>query len=429
MKAMNIATRRDFLNRGLGIVGIGAALPNFMLNSSLAATAASDDRIVVSLLLTGGPDGLSVVPPFTNDDYYKNRKVLAVQPKDVLKLNDQFGLHPALAGCKSLYDQGQMAVVLGTGYPNFNLSHFSGRNIWEAGNDGVGDIPKSSATGWLGRYVDHACKGNPDPTLNVAVGAGNLPLIIKGRDHLGIGFTSPDSFKFLGDKTEKGRSVYGKLNQLSGEMKEMKEAQAPLTADDLQFITRTAVNANDASAKLGDLAGKYQTPVAYPDTDFGVSVKAIAGFINGGLPTRAYYAAQGIAVFGGYDTHADQPRRLAQLLEELNQTMTAFYKDLARCGNAKRVLTFTYSEFGRRVKENQSGGTDHGLAQPMFLFGPGVKPGIHGTQPSLTDLDERGNLKMTTDFRGVYAAILEKWLRVPSESVLGKKVPLMDCLA
>lgn len=424
---MNIATRRDFLNRGMGIVGIGLTLPNFMLRSALAGPkATSDDPVVVSILLTGGPDGLSVVPPYTNDDYYKNRKVLAIQPKDVLKLNDHFGLHPKLTGFKSLYDEGRMAVYLGAGYPNFNLSHFSGRNIWEAGAEGVGDIPKSGATGWLGRFVDHACAGNSDPTLNVAVGAGNLPLVIRGKDHLGIGFTSPDSFKFLGDRSEKGREVYGRLNQLPAEMKEMKEN---LSADDLQFLTRTAVNANDASSKLGELAEKYQTPVAYPDTDFGVSVKTIAGFINGGLSARAYYAAQGIAVFGGYDTHADQSRRLSQLLDELSQTMTAFYKDLDRCGNGKRVLTFTYSEFGRRVSENFSGGTDHGLAQPMFLFGSGVKPGVHGTMPSLTDLDERGNLKMTTDFRSVYASILEKWLKVPAAKVLGRDFSQADCFA
>lgn len=424
---MNIATRRDFLNRGMGIVGIGLTLPNYMLRSALAGPkATSDDPVVVSILLTGGPDGLSVVPPYTNDDYYKNRKVLAIQPQDVLKLNDHFGLHPKLTGFKSLYDEGRMAVYLGTGYPNFNLSHFSGRNIWEAGAEGVGDIPKSGATGWLGRFVDHACAGNSDPTLNVAVGAGNLPLVIRGKDHLGIGFTSPDSFKFLGDRSEKGREVYGRLNQLPAEMKEMKEN---LSADDLQFLTRTAVNANDASFKLGELAEKYQTPVAYPDTDFGVSVKTIAGFINGGLSARAYYAAQGIAVFGGYDTHADQSRRLSQLLDELSQTMTAFYKDLDRCGNGKRVLTFTYSEFGRRVSENFSGGTDHGLAQPMFLFGSGVKLGVHGKMPSLTDLDERGNLKMTTDFRSVYASILEKWLKVPAAKVLGRDFSQADCFA
>ena len=130
MHPLNIATRRDFLTRGLGIVGVGLTLPNFMLRSALAGPAAADDRIVVSLLLTGGPDGLSVVPPYTDDTYYKHRKILAIQPKEAHKLNDQFGLHPALTGFKSFYDQGQMAVVLGTDYPHFNLSHFPGRNSW-----------------------------------------------------------------------------------------------------------------------------------------------------------------------------------------------------------------------------------------------------------------------------------------------------------
>lgn len=417
MKPMNIATRRDFLNRGLGIVGIGAALPNFMLRTSLAATAASDDRIVVSLLLTGGPDGLSVVPPYTNDDYYKNRKVLGIPPKDVLKLNDEMGLHPALKKFKAMYDQGTLGVVLGTGYPNFNLSHFTGREIWEAAKEGV-RAGKRGATGWLGRYVDHVCQ-DTEPTRNIAVGPGGLPLGITGKEHPGIGFVTPDSFRFTGERSEGGQKLYSKLNMMT---------KAP-AADDLQFITRTAVDANSASAKLGELAGKYETPVRYPDTQFGNSVKTIAAFINGGLGARAFYAAQGIAVFGGYDTHADQPRRLSQLLEELDNTVGAFYEDLARCGNAKRVLTYTYSEFGRRVAENYSGGTDHGQAQPMFLIGSGVKAGVHGKQPSLSDLDERGNLKMTTDFRNVYAAVLEKWLKVPTEAILGQKYPMLDCIA
>lgn len=158
-------------------------------------------------------------------------------------------------------------------------------------------------------------------------------------------------------------------------------------------------------------------------------MKTIAAFINGGLDARAFYAAQGIAVFGGYDTHADQPRRLGQLLDELDGTVGAFYEDLARCGNAERVLTYTYSEFGRRAAENYSGGTDHGQAQPMFLFGPGVKAGVHSEQPSLTDLDERGNLKMTVDFRNIYAAMLENWLKIPTETILGEKFPLLDCIA
>lgn len=418
MRKQHIATRREFLSRGLGLVGVGLTLPNFVLRSALAGPAAtSDERIVVSLLLTGGPDGLSVVPPYGNDEYYKLRKVLGITQKEVLKLNDEVGLHPKLTTFKKMFDEGSFATVLGTGYPNFNLSHFTGREIWEAAKEGV-QTGKRGATGWLGRFVDIACR-DTDPTRNVAVGPGRLPLMVTGKEHPGLGFVSPDSFRFNGDKTAEGQMAYTKLNEMTKAAPE----------DDLQFITRTAVDANSSSAKLGELAGKYRTPVQYPDTQFGNSVKTIAGFINGGLPARVYYAAQGIAVFGGYDTHADQPRRLPQLLEELNDTIAAFYADLGRCGNAKRVLTFTYSEFGRRAAENFSGGTDHGLAQPMFVFGGGVKGGVYGKQPSLTDLDERGNLKMEVDFRNVYAAILEKFLHAPSEAVLGQKYPLLDCIA
>jgi uncharacterized protein (DUF1501 family) len=425
MNRTNIATRREFLSRGLGIIGIGTTLPNFMLHSALASPskAASGERIVVSLLLTGGPDGLSLVPPYAHDAYYTHRKILGLPARDVLKLNDEVGLHPKLARFKQMFDQGSLAVVLGTGYPNFNLSHFSGRNIWEAAREGMPDIPKAGQTGWLGRFVDYACK-DPDPTLNVAVGPGSLPLIVTGKEHPGIGFASPESFRFVGERSPKGYELYHKLNEMTSAPQKGTPGH-----DDLQFITRTAVNANAASAKLGEIAGTYSTQITYPDTQFGNSLKTIAGFINGGLKARVYYAAQGIAVFGGYDTHADQLGRLDALLDELSESVAAFYNDLARCGNDKRVLTFTYSEFGRRVHENYSGGTDHGLAQPMFVMGPGVKPGVYGKQPSLTDLDDRGNLKMQVDFRGVYAAVLENWLRVPSEAVLAMNYPLVQCIA
>ncbi len=413
MTRINIATRREFLNRGLGVVGVGAVLPDFLIRSALAGPEASTDgRIVVSLLLTGGPDGLTVAPPYGHDEYYRYRKSVGIPAKDLIKLNEEIGLHPKLTGFKALLDQGSLAVVLGTGYPNFNLSHFVGRNIWESAKQG-----KAGGTGWLGRYLDHACK-DKDPSLNVAVGPGRHPLIITGKDHPGVGFASPDSFRFVGEPSARGHSLYLKLNEMTSASR----------GSDLQFITQTAVNANAASEKIRELAGRYQTPVAYPDTQFGNSVRIIAGLINGGLKGRAYYAAQGIAVFGGYDTHVDQVRRLDLLLDELSRTISAFYKDLARCRNADRVLTFTFSEFGRRVPENYSGGTDHGLAQPMFLFGPGVKPGVHGKQPSLADLDDRKNLRMQVDFRSVYAAILEKWLGTPSESVLGKKYSLVDCV-
>jgi len=249
------------------------------------------------------------VPPYANDEYYKLRKVLGIPAKDVLKLNDEVGLHPSLKNFKKMHDEGSLAVVLGTGYPGFNLSHFRGREVWEAGKKGV-QTGKPGATGWLGRFVDYSCKDS-SPTRNIAVGPGGLPLGLTGVQHPGIGFVNPDSFRFNGSRNEREKLLYSKLNRMQKGMK------ADPTMD-LQFVTQTAVNANPASGKLGELASEYKTKIEYPDTQFGNSVKTIAAFINGGLDARAFYAAQGIAVFGGYDTHADQPRRLSQLLVELD---------------------------------------------------------------------------------------------------------------
>ena len=420
MTIAHVATRRELLSRGLGVIGAGAVLPDFLVRSALAAEKdnSADQRVVVALLLTGGPDGLSLVPPHGHDAYFQHRKNLAIDPNAAIRLNDEVSLHSKLTGFKKLMDENAMAVVLGTGYPNFDLSHFVSRDYWEAA-DNRNVSGRAGAAGWLGRYLDHACPENPDPLLNVAVGPGRQPLVITGGNHPGIGFESPDSFRFRGARTAKGEELYRKLNQL--------DPSQP--ASDMQFVRQTAFHANAASERIRELAAGYRTPIEFPDTLFGNSVRMIAGLINRGLPARVYYAAQGIAVFGGYDTHAEQLRRLDTLLDELDHTVSAFYEDLRRCGNADRVLTLTYSEFGRRVQENYSGGTDHGLAQPMFLFGPGVKAGVHGKQPSLTDVDERGNLKMQVDFRGVYASILEKWLCAPSEPILGLKHPLVDCVA
>ena len=416
-------TRRDWLNRGLGIVGAGAALPSFLVRSALAGPQAEQgQKVVVSILLTGGPDGLSLAPPIGHKEYYEHRKTLAYKENVALRLNDEIGLHPKLTGFKQMADEGAMALVLGTGYPNFNLSHFTSRDIWEAA-DTKNRTGKKGATGWLGRYLDQACAEDKGKIMNVAVGPGRFPLVVTSKAFEGIGFESPESFRFDGLLSRRGRAKYLKMNQ-GVEIKQ----DAP-TAEDLQFITRTAVSANQASETVRLAVGEYQTPVEYPQTRFGSSVRAIAGLINSGLPSRVYYAAQGIAKFGGYDTHAEQIRRLDMLLDELSQTLHAFYKDLKRSGNDERVLTFTFSEFGRRVGENYSGGTDHGLAQPMFLLGPGVKGGVHGKQSSLTELDNRGNLKMEVDFRGVYRAILEKWLGVPAQPILGAEYPMIDCIA
>ncbi|MCC6420949.1 MAG: DUF1501 domain-containing protein [Gemmataceae bacterium] len=419
MSSIQIATRREFLTRGLGLVGVGAALPNFLINSALAAPPANTrDRIVVALAQIGGHDGLSDVPPYGHDEYYRYRRATRITREEVIRLNNEVGLHPNLRGFREMLDQRSFAVVLGTGYPQYNLSHFVARDYWEAGRSGQ-TTGRPGAVGWLGRYLDHAFRGVRDPKLGLAVGPGRLPLIVTGQEHPGVGFSSPESFRFNGERSERGLALYQRLNRTS---------PAP-SGDDLQFVTQTAVNANESSQVILDMVNNYQTDVTYPDTEFGAALRTIAGCIGQGLSTRAYYAAQGIAVFGGYDTHAEQRPRHDRLMTELCDSVCAFYRDLRRQGNADRVLTFTFSEFGRRVPENYSGGTDHGLGQPMFLFGPMVRPGVHGTQPSLSDLDENNNLKVTVDFRRVYAAILDRWLGTSHEQILGARYPLIDCIA
>lgn len=431
MSQIPIVTRRELLGRGLGLVGVGSALPNFLVRSALAGPEAeSNQRIVVSLLMTGGHDGLSGVPPYAHEDYYRYRKVTRIEEKDVIKLNDEVGLHPNLAGFRDLLDERAFAVVLGTGYPNPDLSHFVSRDIWEAGERGA-RTGRPGSLGWLGRYLDTTLPNEVDPALSIAIGRGRLPLVVSGSKHPGMGFSDAESLRYRGARSDRDRMAYERLQG----------SNTALPAEsDLQFVTRTAVGTNAASMRILDHLARYKTDVTYPDTEFGQSLRTIAALIGQGMTTRVYYAAQGIARFGGYDTHAEQKPRHGQLVDELCQSVGAFYKDLKRQGNADRVLTFTFSEFGRRVPENHSGGTDHGTAGPMFLFGPGVKPGVHGTQPSLKELENysdiagpdnfhgSGNLKMHVDFRSVYRAILERWLDTPSQSVLGAEYPLLDCI-
>jgi uncharacterized protein (DUF1501 family) len=278
MSQIPIYTRREMLTHGLGLVGVGATLPHFLVRSSLAASKEDrEGRIVVALLLEGGPDGLSLAIPYGYDEYFKLRPKLGYDKKEIITLNQEIGLHPRLTGFKALLDTGPMALMLGTAYPNYDLSHFVARDYWEAGNssDKTG---KAGCRGWLGRYLDHAFPDEMSPTLNVAVVPRRFPLILSGQKHPGIGLDTPDAFAYTGQRSEKGLELYRKLSQLP--------AARPL--EDLEFITRTAINANAASERIRDLGGRYRTPVQYPDTQFGRSVRTIAALINGGLDGRAY---------------------------------------------------------------------------------------------------------------------------------------------
>jgi uncharacterized protein (DUF1501 family) len=411
MTPSRIATRREFLTHGLGLVGVGASLPNFLVGAALAGepARAADGRILVVLLLSGGQDGPSCVVPYAHDGYAKVRKLTFIAPDQVLKLNDEVGFNPKLAGLKELYDQKRVAVIQGAGYPNPNYSHFESMDIWQAGDP----RGKKAGSGWLGRYCDGALPGRTDPALMLAIGGGVAPLAITGKEHPGLSFHRPESFKYTGHRNDPERSsAYARLNSAC-------EGNASL-----EFITKTAVGANQTSEKIRELAAAYKPASAFPTSHLGRSLGTVSALIAGNLGTRIYFVS-----LGGFDTHADQRGAHDNLMADLNASLMAFQADLAAQGNRDRVLVMTFSEFGRRPEENGSRGTDHGSAGPMLLIGPAVKAGVHGKHPSFEDLNPQKNFKHQVDFRSVYAAVLERWLGAPSRPVLGEGFPPLDCLA
>lgn len=425
-------TRREFLHTGLILASAAAAAPSFLQRSALAMPSPSrgslpgvpEERVLVVVQLSGGNDGLNTVVPFGMDPYYRARPGLAIPKGEALTLEkyapaaDGIGLHPAMDGLKELYDEGLAAVIQGVGYPNPDRSHFKSMDIWHtADTSATGD-------GWIGRYLDSECCGfgkgesgaaPPDQARGsipgVAIGR-TAPLAMQGRVAKPVSFESADLFRWIGkDVHEKLRDPYDKLNQREPGPASASPGGGSSNAD---FLLRTSLDAQVSSDMIRKAVS--QGPVGqFPQTELGRQLSMVASMIRAGLKTRVYYVS-----LGGFDTHAGQGAaqgRHAQLVGQFAQALRAFYRELKQQGNDGRVLTMTFSEFGRRVGQNASGGTDHGTAAPMFLAGPMVTPGLVGEHPSMTDLDE-GDLKYRIDFRSVYADILERWLRVESRPVL-----------
>lgn len=420
MSYIPIATRRSFLAGGLGVVGVGSVLPKYLIRTAAAGPVAEvGQRVLVVIQLGGGHDAMSALVPYGHEDYAKARNVTRIKDEEVIKLNNELGLHPLLAGLKQMYDEGAMAVLPGVGYPNPNLSHFHSTDIWHTGDE-RGRLCEfgKGPYGWIGKACDAAFAGNLDPNLSIAVGTGSTPIAIQGKDHLGLAFDVPDSFLYRGHRGDASRrDTYRALNEAAREK--------PQTLTELHFVANVAVAANTSSEQISKMAADYKPSVEYPSTTLARNLRTIAGLIAGGLSTRIYFTFHD----GGFDTHVKQRPHHDNLMRTLNDAVLAFHKDLAAHQLAQRVLAFTTSEFGRTVKENGGEGTDHGAAAAMFMFGP-VKAGIHGAHPSLKDVFGGGGdwLKPTTDFRSVYATAIEKWLGVPSEPVVGK-YPLIDCIA
>ena len=428
-------TRRKFLRTSMLGAAASWTLPVFLektfftldamaAESVTQAVTGKDGTILVVLQMAGGNDGLNMVVPFADDVYHRLRPRLGIPADKILKLDSYAGLNPKLAGLKSLFDEGHLSVIQGVGYPNPNRSHFRSTEIWQTASD----ADRNENEGWLGKYFDNCCAG-ADPTVGVAIG-DQMPQAFVARTPTGVTFSKPEQFRWVPSEKRSGpmsaeETFFRQLNGVND------EDAAPAANDGgsisaipgstkanqsaADFLQRTALDAQLSSDKILAIARKTKSNMPYPPGQLAASLSLIARMIAGGLPTRVYYASQ-----GGFDTHAGQLGTHDRLMTELNDALSAFVADLKQQGNFDRVLLMTFSEFGRRVAENANGGTDHGAAAPMFVLGGAVKAGLFGKYPSLTDLDH-GDLKFNTDFRSVYGTILDRWLKAPSELVLGRK--------
>ncbi len=389
-------SRREFLRKGLYGVGVGAGLPMIMNRTSAALAAQAlrgtsiesfPERILVVVELSGGNDGLNTVVPFGDDAYYEARPNLGIPQQNVIAVEDGLGFHPALIGFERLYKDGDMAVVHGCGYDNPSLSHFSSMGFWHTGVPNGGD-----PFGWLGRLADGVYDHDAQGNMIINIGTRQA-MAVQSRHHPPLVFSDPDSLR---------RDGTGDEQDAIAELSRAKGSDNPA----LQFLSATAENAVESGEVVRRAAAAYQTPIDYGIGGLSGPLRRTASLIAAELPTRLYYVSyQG----NSFDTHVHQADPHARLLAYTADAVHGFIADLKRIGRADDVAVMMFTEFGRRVEENASLGTDHGTATPMFVFGSGVKGGMYGQHPSLTDLDD-GNLKMTTDFRRVYATMVKEWL-------------------
>ena len=411
-------SRRLFIRQGVALASLATTTPLFIqqtakgvmlpMGSMLSSIPGMpQDRILVIVQMSGGNDGLNTVVPYGLDDYYRLRPTIGLAKPGTnadaaLQLSQArgIGLNPAFSGLQELMDSGVASIVQGVGYPNPNRSHFSSMDIWHTGNpDG------RRGNGWLGRYFDNACSGTPQPEIGISLGSES-PLAMQGDTVMPVNFESPELYRWMGEDLD--RQLAEPYRNV-GDQNSLNE-----TTDQLAFLKRTSMDAQLSSQKVRK-AVSQQPLVAYPGGNLSDQLRMIAAMIRSEMPTRVYYASM-----GGFDTHANQAGQHARLLRQAGDSLKSFYEDVKAQGNQSRVLTMVFSEFGRRVPQNASNGTDHGTAAPMYFIGDMVEPGVHGTHPSLTDLDN-GDLKFTTDFRSCYAEVLDNWMGADSKDVLGRK--------
>jgi len=405
-------SRRDFLNASTAIgLAIGAGLPASWLQQ-LAANTVGGERILIVLQLTGGNDGLNTVVPYRNEAYHKARPKLGLKADEIVTINDAIGLHPQLKPFEPFLSDGRMSVVHGVGYPSPNRSHFESMDIWHSCQDKI----VRNREGWLGRWISGAQTNVKSDSLGLHLGSEQQPLAFSARGVQVPSIASADQFRL---KVQPSENASGSEPAMVDSI----ESNPQNDSDDLlHFVQSTTQVALAASERLSKALSNSKDEGDFPKTDLGEKLKIISRLILAGLETRVYYVS-----LDGFDTHSQQPLAHAGLMRQWSEAVSALLKRLQEAGESERVLVMTFSEFGRRVAENASEGTDHGAAAPMFFCGPKLPKQFIGSIPSLTDLVD-GDLKFHTDFRSVYAAVIEQWFKTKSEPVLGSKYkPITLC--
>jgi uncharacterized protein (DUF1501 family) len=389
--------RRDFL-RKTALMSGAFMIPAFLKPlEALAQNNLTGYKNLVIIQLSGGNDGLNTIIPFGNDIYYQKRKTIAINQPDIIKLNDMQGLNPNLSALKEIYDQGWMSIINSVGYPNPDRSHFRSMDIWQTASDSNQFL----TTGWIGRYLDANCQNCKTPYTALEVD-DTLSLAVKGEKLKGIAVQDPN-----------------KLYQITREpfFKDLvhEHGDANLNEDNLGYLYKTMIETYSSAEYIQKTSQTYNVTGTYPATPFGNQLKTVSKFINSGLQTKVYYVS-----LSGFDTHVGQQNQQGRQLKIYADAVAAFVKDLKQTSKLDDTLIMTFSEFGRRVEQNASNGTDHGTANNVLLFGGKLKnAGIYNNAPDLTQLDH-GDLKYEIDFREIYATLLDKWLNVDNSLVLNK---------
>jgi uncharacterized protein (DUF1501 family) len=393
--------RKEFLQIG-SLATASMMLPKFLKAFEKPALVPQGNKVVVVLQLSGGNDGLNTVIPVRNDIYYKSRPRLGITKEQALLVTDEVGLHPALTGFKDLYSDGSLSILNSVGYPNPDRSHFRSMDIWHSASNSNEYV----YTGWLGRYLDAQCAGCDKPTQALEID-DVLSLAMKGEHVKGLAMKDP-------------RRLFASSNE-----KYFKEVAASHAVDSdekpVDYLYKTMAETVSSADYIFKQSRLHPSNTEYPKTDMGNSLKTIASLIFSDINTKVYYLS-----LGSFDTHVGQEGQQKRLFTEMNDAIAAFVKDLKSNNRFQDVMLMTFSEFGRRVSQNASGGTDHGTANNMFLISGGLQQkGVINAMPDLADLQE-GDLKYKVDFKNVYATILNKWLQADDKKILGSQYEYLN---